>query len=417
MSEPAGYMSTGRFVSDNSQTIRFLIDHLGYGLIHWMLRTSENIVSDEHIFVIENMMVSLVLPRSETKVVETNMNTDMEMDDDSWCAIYTNSDLRIFEVPENTITRRCKVELGNIVFDFNGYEGVDELLYEDVVEAIFTAAELFPIPLDTFDGVGLVMVPVWHRSKSDTMEVAQHRCSYVMPGFGERCWSDFMRPGGIAMAKVSDEPILFEIAFPTADTHIDQDVTHWLPAAHEWTHAYQRSHVINARPPAMEGPGEVPLAGPVWLDEGIADFLGLLMADHVGATDFIDGFVDWFRQTNTEYENRDNIDGTNNGVPGSEVLSNCSTPLDQVEAEESGNAWQCPAGRVAVMVLLDLGGPEPVNRIKNYYKDLVEFGWQESFVRSFGRMPDAFYEEFGEFLEQPSEQQESIISKPIFLSP
>ncbi len=69
------------------------------------------------------------------------------------------------------------------------------------------------------------------------------------------------------------------------------------------------------------------------------------------------------------------------------------------------------------MVLLDLGGPEPVNRIKNYYKDLVEFGWQESFVRSFGRMPDAFYEEFGEFLEQPSEQQESIISKPIFLSP
>ena len=107
----------------------------------------------------------------------------------------------------------------------------------------------------------------------------------------------------------------------------------------------------------------------------------------------------------------------NSGVTGSNVLLECSTPIQQVEAEERGNPWQCVAGRVAIVRLLDLAGAEPISRFRNYYKDLAEFGWEESFLRSFGRTPDAFYEEFDEFLEQPLEKQKLIISKPIFISP
>ncbi len=418
LAEPAGYTSTGRFVSDNSRAIRFVIDYPGYGLIHWILRTSDNILSDEHIFVIENMMASLVLPQSETKdverkVVETNLNTSMEIDDDTLCATYTNADLRIFEAPENTITKRCKVEAGNIVIDFNGYEGVNRLLYEEVAEAIFTAAELFPIPLDTFDGVGQVVVAIWHQSKSELLEVAQHRCSYVMPGLGERCWSEFMRPGGIGMARLSqvnEYPVLFEVVWPTLDTHIDRDITHWQPAAHEWIHIYQSAHVVKYLRSDVEGFEYIPLIGPVWMLEGFADFFGLLISDQVGEDDFTTRLFEWFEYTNRDYM-------VNSGVAGSNVLLECSTPMQQVEAEERGNPWQCVAGRVAIVRLLDLAGAEPMSRFRNYYKDLAEFGWEESFLRSFGRTAETFYEEFGEFLEQPLEQQKSIISKPILIAP
>ena len=56
-------------------------------------------------------------------------------------------------------------------------------------------------------------------------------------------------------------------------------------------------------------------------------------------------------------------------------------------------------------------------KIKNFYRDLATLGWETSFARSFGRTPDVFYEEFGEFLDQPISQKTPIISKPIFEIP
>ena len=346
-------------------------------------------------------------PTSTTTQVPTATVPVPTAEYQSLCVTSVLPAIPVFEAPAGSTARRCATSAGNVVFDFTAYPGVLDSLYEGVVAAIFHSAELFPIPLDAFDGTAQVMVAVWHRSKTDYVKAVDHRCSYTAPDL-EQCSRDLLGPmpfQGIGMAKVSNSPVVFEVVFPTEDDYIDTDVSHWLPSSHEWFHVYQLAYTVES-PRTAVGPDAVPLHGPIWLHEGLADYVGALISDQAGQADFESTYYEWFDWTNVEYER-------STGIAASEILPNCSTPASQVAAEESRNAWQCPAGRVAVMRLLDLAGDGQIERMKDYYEGLVELGWETSFVRSFGRTHDAFYLEFGDFLALPVDQQKSIIAQPV----
>jgi hypothetical protein len=310
--------------------------------------------------------------------------------------------------PTGSITRHCLTGSEKVAFDFVGYRNVLPHLFEDVVMSVFTAAELFPLADDAFSGTADVLVAVWHRFRSDHQEVAEHRCAYAA---SESPWcvedlQDPMISQGIGMSMLSRNPVMFEIVWPTEDQHIDSEVSHWLRAAHEWLHIYGMAHTADMDG-WVEGPAVVPLDGPVWLREGLADYVGALIGDYVGESGFGSTYSEWVAQTHNEFTR-------SIGVLPSEVLANCTTPASQVRAEEMGGAWQCPAGRVAVLQLLNLPGVEPLARIREYFREVKKAGWEEAFRSAFGRSPRVFYEEFGEFLLRPLDEKETLVRRPSF---
>ena len=310
--------------------------------------------------------------------------------------------------PAGSLTRRCRTSSGKATFYFVAYPGTEPNLFDDVVISVFAAAELFPLPDNAFSGTADVLVAVWHRFRSEHHEIAEHRCAY-RASESPWCIGDLQEPmisQGIGMSMLSRNPAMFEIVWPTQNLHIDPDVSHWLLAAHEWVHIYGLAHTANTDG-SVEGPAVVPLDGPIWLREGLADYVAALIADYAGEADFLSTYSDWVAQTHTEF-------GASIDVLPSEVLANCTTPASQVWAEEMGGAWQCPAGRVAVLQLLHLAGPDPLKLITGYFRQVAEAGWEDAFRLAFGRSPGVFYEEFGEFLLHPLDQKKRLVIRPSF---
>ena len=94
------------------------------------------------------------------------------------------------------------------------------------------------------------------------------------------------------------------------------------------------------------------------------------------------------------------------------ILRSCESPTDQVNAELSGNPWQCPSGRVAVAYLMYKVGATTMKEVKAFYIDLAQYTWSESFTRNYGRSPEQFYKEFADFMEMSFELKLAFISQP-----
>ena len=349
-----------------------------------------------------------VLPGATTSSSSTQTTTgDVEKQFDL-CAPLNDANRPEGEPPIGSITRRCRSSSGTAAFYFVAYPGTQQHLFDDVVMSIFEAAELLPLPDTALSGTAEILVAVWHRFQSQHQEVAEHRCAYLSSE-SPWCIEDLQEPmisQGIGMSMVDRDPVMFEIVWPTENLHIDPDVSYWLVAAHEWFHVYGLAHTANMDA-SVEGPAVVPLDGPIWLREGLADYVAALIADHVSNADFVSIYSEWVTQTHNEFATAINV------LP-SEVLANCTTPASQVWAEEMGGAWQCPAGRVAVLQLLSFAGPDSLERISGYFEQLANVGWEESFRLSFGRSSRVFYEEFGEFLLLPLNEKRNLVVKPAF---
>ena len=351
--------------------------------------------------------VSSAATTSSNSTQTTTGNVDKQFE---LCASFDDANRPEGEPPTGSITRRCRSSSGKAAFYFVAYPGTQQHLFEDVVVSIFEAAEFLPLPDTAFSGTAEILVAVWHRFQSQHQEIAEHRCAYLSSE-SPWCVEDLQEPmisQGIGMSMAHRDPVMFEIVWPTENLHIDPDVSHWLFAAHEWFHVYGLAHTANMDA-SVEGPAVVPLDGPIWLREGLADYVAALIADHVGDADFVSIYSDWVTQTHNEFA------ATINVLP-SEVLANCTTPASQVWAEEMGGAWQCPAGRVAVLQLLSLAGPDSLERISGYFHQLANVGWEESFRLIFGRSARVFYEEFGEFLLLPLNGKRDLVVSPSFES-
>jgi hypothetical protein len=299
---------------------------------------------------------------------------------------------------------------------FARFDSVPEIIYNDIKEAIIRANQYLPFPLGLYEGVGDFYVTPWHRTKSDHKIVLNYRCTYTP--FCEEIYDDLLRPmrdQSQGSAMLNDSPAVFELVWPTADynerRHLPQ--SHIMVAAHEWMHVFVSAHDIKSKIMFQPGLENIARVGPIWLEEGMADYIGKTFAQLYNTDDqYDDNFVEVVGQLLTNIV-QPAIAQTPD-INRSTILSKCETPADQLEAEATrgGNvdpSWRCVAGVPAVSYLMHLNNAESIDLILNYVTEMTEFGWQKSFARNFGRSVDEFYNEFGLFTTLPYDEQLEVI--------
>ncbi|HIE82578.1 MAG TPA: hypothetical protein EYQ00_01470 [Dehalococcoidia bacterium] len=313
---------------------------------------------------------------------------------------------KIYEAPAESRQDRLFIPISNLFVDFTVYKGVPETIYQEVSQAILTAANTLPLPAGIFRDPGHLFVAIWHREMTNFEAVVTHRCEYTPSPSPETCQNELMVPmnaqsQGIAL--LARSPARFEIVWPTLDQHDFMPTSYWIPASHEWVHLFQLAHTIN-KGEVDKSLADVPLTGPIWLHEGTADYLGALIGDKHGGVNFGEVMSEYIRSSHDAFVSSD--------LDPELILRSCESPADQVNAELRGDFWQCPSGRVAMAYLMYKIGATTINEVKAFYLDLDQYTWSESFTRNYGRSPDQFYKEFADFMEMSFELKLAFISQP-----
>ena len=312
----------------------------------------------------------------------------------------------IYQAPIGSKQDRLFIPNSSLFVDFTVYEGVPHSIYQDVRQAVLTAANILPLPVGIFGDSGHLFVAIWHREKTNFEVVVTHRCEYTPALSSETCQNNLIGPMSTqsqGMALLGRSPARFEIVWPTLDQHDFLPTSYWIPASHEWIHVFQSAHTLT-KSEVDRSLSDIPLAGPVWLHEGTADYLAALIADKQGDINFGSIMGEYIRSSHDAFV-------SSNSDPEL-ILRSCESPADQANAERSGDSWQCPTGRVAVAYLMYKIGATNINELKAFYVDLDQYSWSEAFTRNYGRSPDQFYKEFAEFMEMSYELKLAFISQP-----
>lgn len=313
---------------------------------------------------------------------------------------------KIYQAPAGSRQDRLFIPISNLFVDFTVYKGVSQTIYQEVSQAILTAANILPLPAGIFREPGHLFVAIWHRDKTNFDAVVTHRCEYMSSSSRETCQNDLIVPMNTqsqGMTLLNRNPARFEIVWPTLDQHDFLPTSYWIPASHEWAHLFQLAHTININK-IDRSLSDIPLAGPIWLHEGTADYLAALIGDKQGAVQFGEVMSEYIRSSHDAFVSSDSDPEL--------ILRSCESPADQANIELSGDPWQCSSGRVAVAYLMYKIGATTINEVKTFYLDLDQYTWSEAFVRNYGRSPDQFYKEFAEFMEMSFELKLAFISQP-----
>ena len=198
---------------------------------------------------------------------------------------------------------------------------------------------------------------------------------------------------------------------------------------HEFFHIYQNSHKLYFEETnnfgwnysrITEGRDDldfVGLVGPVWIEEGGAEFAGISLSAQNNWIDSNQAFIDYLDEARNviidaasrndivslkDYENGKNIgrlESTNNPTGVSRQF-----------------AYQYSAGSLAHLYLLRTQRSSLVDMVENYYIDLAELerenigeGYVYSFEKSFGISLEEFYLEFDEFMLGTRDEQLTIL--------
>jgi hypothetical protein len=299
---------------------------------------------------------------------------------------------------------------------FARFDSVPEIIYNDIKQAFISANQYLPFPIGLYEGIGDFYVTPWHRTKSDHKIVLNYRCTYTP--YCKEQYEDLLRPmrdQSQGSAMLNDSPAVFEVVWPTADYNMRRHLpeSHIMVAAHEWMHVFVSAHDIKSKIMFQPGLENIARVGPIWLEEGIADYIGKTFSQLYNTDDqYDDNFVEVVERLLTGIV-QPAIAQTPD-INRSTILSKCETPADQLEAEATneGNidpSWRCVAGVPAVSYLMYLNNAQSIDSILNYVTEMTEFGWQESFTRNFGRSVDEFYKEFGLFTALPHDKQLEVI--------
>ena len=311
-----------------------------------------------------------------------------------------------YQAPIGSRQDRLFLPNSNLFVDFTVYEGVPGSIYQDVRQAILTTANILPLPVVMLGEAGQLFVAIWHREKTDFQAVVVHRCEYMPTPSSETCQNDLIGPMSTqsqGMALLARSPARFEIVWPTLDQHDFLPASYWISASHEWVHVFQSAHTVT-NSEVNRSLTDIPLAGPIWLHEGTADYLAALIADKQGSINFGSVMSEYIRNSHDAFVSSDSDPEL--------ILGSCESPADQVNAERSGDSWQCSTGRVAVAYLMYKIGASSINELKAFYTDLNQYSWSEAFTRNYGRSPKQFYKEFAEFMEMSYELKLAFISQP-----
>jgi len=197
---------------------------------------------------------------------------------------------------------------------------------------------------------------------------------------------------------------------------------------HEYFHIHQNSHTfyfedtnnfgwnesrINDKSPS----DYIPLVGPVWLEEGAADFAAVTYYSENNLLDynsFFSELLDQAREVVIDAKTREDIVRLEDYTTGDNIR--------RFESSENPTgtsrlfAYQYSAGAIAHLYILKTGLATFDNMILDYYKNLAELerdhygeGYKYSFESSFGISLQDFYLEFDEFMLKSREDQLTIL--------
>jgi len=174
-------------------------------------------------------------------------------------------------------------------------------------------------------------------------------------------------------------------------------------AAHEYFHSYQDSHAIRIPGPAPAS-NQVPKTGPVWLMEGSAEYAAVRVSS-------LEGWMNW----ETQMKERMNV-GENALAPyPNKFIGQHTTPEEKQTNDQKdpnmGHALSYELAIWAVAYAISISSQDAI--MVNYWDDLEDYGYQESFRRNIGMSLKDFYISFREFRKQSLDQQYSSISSQI----
>ena len=173
--------------------------------------------------------------------------------------------------------------------------------------------------------------------------------------------------------------------------------------AHEYFHSYQDSHAVRipGPPPA---PNQVPKTGPVWLMEGSAEYAAVRVSS-------LEGWMNW----ETQMKERMNVGENALALYPSKSIDQHTTPeqkqTNDQEDANMGHALSYELAIWAVAYAISISSQDAI--MVNYWDDLENYGYQESFRRNVGLSLQEFYISFGEFRKKSLDEQYSSISSQI----
>ena len=264
-----------------------------------------------------------------------------------------------------------------------------------VVDSIEKAREWLPLPPGIIGNrSGLLILQLWADQNSNIKQIAEERCSYFDAPKKE-CINDLiemMPRGGIGMAKISENPLRFEIVGRDNYWNLPPDENVFMISTHEWMHVYQYAHALDL--PDIYG-SQIPSIGPIWLTEGMADYTGYKVTEKYGKVSY-KKFI-----KNIIYH----VSSVKNTTL---ILSDFETPTQQVQWEE--NDRETPLAAIGMLAAAYLATTRTEENVyQGYYKDLNKFGYEKSFEVNFGITLSEFYKEFDEFLNKSDEEKQNIL--------
>ena len=296
----------------------------------------------------------------------------------------------------NEDIKNIKLESGKIKF-LPRIHNVPSDKAKIVVDSIEKAIKWLPLPSGIIGNrEGLLILQLYSHEKSNLKQVAEERCSSYHDETNQQCIDmliEMMHGAGIGMAKLSNNPLIFEIIGGDSYWNPGPSENVFMISTHEWMHVYQYSHTLDL--PGTTNENQIQSQGPIWLSEGMADYTGYKLSDKHGKVSY-EKFV----------KNLINI--VSDITTANNILSNFETPKQQVDWEESNSSIPlAQIGQLASIYLAVTRGEEKI--YQGYYKHLNKLGYEKSFEQNFGVTPSEFYKEFDDFLNKSDEAKQNIL--------
>ena len=275
--------------------------------------------------------------------------------------------------------------------------------------------------------LGVVM---WHVEQSDNNRVITDLCRFQMvtADYNAKCSAestelmDKRATGGattspgdmkhngyliIASNALMDEPIS---PAPSPTDLYFKDPRKVM--AHEYFHAYQLSHAVRMSG-GTDGAGfdkdgdpldGVTNAGPMWLIEGTAEYAAVRVSS-------LEGWMDWDAQLMVRMlialqflADYPNLSIEDNVTPAQHANNFALSPaVGQVLTYELA-VW-------AAAYAISISSHDAV--MVNYWDDLEQYGYEQSFEKNIGMSFDEFYQSFNEFRQKTIDEQMTVVSGQI----
>ena len=171
--------------------------------------------------------------------------------------------------------------------------------------------------------------------------------------------------------------------------------------AHEYFHSYQTSHAVRMRG-GSDGASfeEVTNIGPVWLVEGGAEYAAIKAAS-------VEGWMDWESQMRQRIENSKKILEQYPNFSIDDNSTRAQKAQNEAISQSLGHTLTYIISPWAISYAISLSSHDSV--MIDYWEDLEEFGYEESFRKNIGISLEEFYFRFRNFKTKSTDDQMEII--------